>query len=130
MEIKDFSKLTNRTIIKIEAMLKTPLHIGGNFDLDLESDSPMIKTKDGVPYIPGSSIKGVLRSASEKLSYLVQSDKESCYLQDGGCGQLGDNKEKISDWLEKEDEFSAYQKIYKLLCPVCRTYGGGTIASK
>ncbi len=30
-----------------------------------ESDSPVIKLPDGKPYIPGSSLKGVLRSAAE-----------------------------------------------------------------
>lgn len=44
--------------------LETGLHIGGSkSSLDIGGlDSPVIKTPKGVPYIPGSSIKGKIRS--------------------------------------------------------------------
>src|SRR5690625_82014 len=47
-------------IIKVE----TGLHIGGaKNSLDIGGlDSPVIKTPNGVPYIPGSSLKGKIRT--------------------------------------------------------------------
>jgi len=44
--------------------LETGLHIGGSkSSLDIGGlDSPVIKTPQGVPYIPGSSLKGKIRS--------------------------------------------------------------------
>lgn len=44
--------------------LETGLHIGGSKStLDIGGlDSPVIKTPQGVPYIPGSSLKGKIRS--------------------------------------------------------------------
>lgn len=61
-------------------MLKTGLHIGGSkSSLDIGGlDSPVIKTPLGVPYIPGSSLKGKIRTLLG-LSYgafKLEEDKE------------------------------------------------------
>jgi CRISPR-associated protein Csm3 len=50
--------------VKGTITLKTGLHIGGSkSSLDIGGlDSPVIKTPQGVPYIPGSSLKGKIRS--------------------------------------------------------------------
>lgn len=57
-------KLTNIDIIRGTITLETGLHIGGSkSSLDIGGlDSPVIKTPHGVPYIPGSSLKGKVRS--------------------------------------------------------------------
>jgi CRISPR-associated protein Csm3 len=57
-------KLISKTIIKGTIKLETGLHIGGSkSSLDIGGlDSPVIKNPLGVPYIPGSSLKGKLRS--------------------------------------------------------------------
>jgi CRISPR-associated protein Csm3 len=58
MKILEIKKVTG-TIT-----LETGLHIGGSkSSLDIGGlDSPVIKTPQGVPYIPGSSLKGKIRS--------------------------------------------------------------------
>ncbi len=56
--------------VRLEGMLTTwtALHIGAGGSGDaLGTDSPVVRTAAGVPYIPGSSLKGVLRSAAEAL---------------------------------------------------------------
>lgn len=57
-------KLISKTIITGTITLETGLHIGGSkSSLDIGGlDSPVIKNPLGVPYIPGSSLKGKLRS--------------------------------------------------------------------
>jgi CRISPR-associated protein Csm3 len=57
-------KLISKTIIAGTITLETGLHIGGSkSSLDIGGlDSPVIKNPLGVPYIPGSSLKGKLRS--------------------------------------------------------------------
>jgi CRISPR-associated protein Csm3 len=57
-------KLIETKIIKGTIILETGLHIGGSkSSLDIGGlDSPVIKTPKGVPYIPGSSLKGKIRS--------------------------------------------------------------------
>lgn len=57
-------KLVETKNVKGTIILKTGLHIGGSkSSLDIGGlDSPVIKTPQGVPYIPGSSLKGKIRS--------------------------------------------------------------------
>jgi CRISPR-associated protein Csm3 len=57
-------KLLGTKIVKGTITLETGLHIGGSkSSLDIGGlDSPVIKTPQGVPYIPGSSLKGKIRS--------------------------------------------------------------------
>ncbi len=46
----------------------TPLHIGSGERLDIITDAPVLRTgnlHDGVPFIPGSSLRGILRSRLE-----------------------------------------------------------------
>lgn len=59
--------------IKGQIVLKSGLHIGGSKD-DIEIggvDSPVIKHPNGEPYIPGSSLKGKMRSLTEWLEEKV-----------------------------------------------------------
>ena len=57
-------KLIKTEIIKGTITLETGLHIGGSkSSLNIGAlDTPVIKTPQGVPYIPGSSLKGKVRS--------------------------------------------------------------------
>lgn len=42
-------------------------HCGSGLTLGAESDAEVIKDKNGLPYIPGKTIKGLLRSALESV---------------------------------------------------------------
>ncbi|WP_437600242.1 RAMP superfamily CRISPR-associated protein [Sorangium sp. So ce590] len=46
---------------------RTALHIGTGTVLSTATDAPVLRGADGRPLIPGSSVKGALRSASERL---------------------------------------------------------------
>lgn len=61
-------KLIEKIILKGTITLETGLHIGGSKStMDIGGlDSPVIKTPLGVPYIPGSSLKGKLRTLLAK----------------------------------------------------------------
>lgn len=63
----------------------------------------------GEPYIPGSSLKGKLRSITEKI---VKAPNGSPLL----ANRRGDNKGRI--WRHECDDFSSAEK-----CPLCRIYG-------
>ena len=81
MENENKKKLLGKYFIKGEILVKTGLHIGGSKTaLDIGGiDTNVIKTANGVPYIPGSSLKGKLRSmlAREEGSENVSSDTEA-----------------------------------------------------
>ncbi len=64
-----FEALKRRFIISCIIKLMSPLHIGagrGRKEYG-EPDLPILKTPEGEPYIPGSSLKGVLRSEAERI---------------------------------------------------------------
>ena len=61
-------KLMGKLFIDGKIKALTGLHIGGSkTDAAIgDIDNCVIKTSEGVPYIPGSSLKGKLRSLLEK----------------------------------------------------------------
>ena len=77
------SKIKGRLIINADLVVKTGLHIGGgNSSIDIGGiDSSVIKDYNGEPYIPGSSLKGKLRSLTE-LAYGYSNEGKPC-----NCGK-------------------------------------------
>lgn len=117
-------KLISKIFIKGQIKLLTGMHIGGSKTaLDIGGiDLNVIKTSEGVPFIPGSSLKGKLRSllAREEGSDDVKKDSEDIKQIFGespskdSSGQItrlivrdalmnADNKTKIEN---REGEFS------------------------
>ncbi len=77
-------KFLGKIFIEGEIVLITGLHIGGSKETGEIGglDNPVIKTVEGIPYIPGSSLKGKIRCLLER-SRDISSEKpgEPC-----GCG--------------------------------------------
>ncbi|MGM0369553.1 MAG: RAMP superfamily CRISPR-associated protein [Bacillota bacterium] len=79
---------------------------------------------DGEPYIPGSSLKGVLRSQAEKIINLLNQN------QPLACNPVatGDSDEyqSCSDKLEEKKKANDNQlvgKAYNYSCPICKIFG-------
>lgn len=89
-------KLLKHICFQADLVCKSGLHIGGQeAELGIGSaESPVIKDNRGVPYLPGSSIKGKLRSILEYKYRRLGNEGAPC-----GCGE----------------EFS--------ICPVCTLFG-------
>lgn len=77
------SAIKGRLIINCDLMVKTGMHIGGgNNSIEIGGiDSSVIKTYKGEPYIPGSSLKGKLRSLTE-IAYGKGENGQPC-----NCGK-------------------------------------------
>lgn len=63
--------LKHKLIIKGDIKVETGLHIGGsasNMEIGALDQNNIIKTADGVPFIPGSSLKGKLRNMLVKAT--------------------------------------------------------------
>ena len=91
-------KLSGKVFINGQIELLTGLHIGGSSSaLDIGGiDTNVIKNAKGVPYIPGSSLKGKMRSLMEL--------KDSKYTQRTG---------KVDSGMEKSDDSNPdIQKIF------------------
>lgn len=63
-----FERLEKRIIIEYKVITISDLHVGGHESTAPAAvDNPVIKDSRGYPIIPGSSLKGVLRSEMERL---------------------------------------------------------------
>src|SRR5438876_7887779 len=72
--------LRNRYLFKGSLVLQTALHIGGGRGTLSGSNDPVVLTPEVVPFIPGASFKGSLRSTVEKLVPSLAPDLFSCAL--------------------------------------------------
>ncbi|MBC7086205.1 MAG: hypothetical protein H5T43_07570 [Methanomethylovorans sp.] len=105
--MKMFERLDNRVIVNYEVVTLSDLHIGGHTTTEpADVDNPVIKNADSYPIIPGSSLKGVLRTEMERLLRGLNMDIKVCdiFISGKDCG--GCNK-----------------------CPVCKLFGGNELAS-
>ncbi len=66
-ELENRYELRNRYRFEGRLVMQTALHIGGGKASLSPSNSPVVLTPTGHPFIPGSSFKGALRSTVEKL---------------------------------------------------------------
>lgn len=63
-----FEKLENRLIIEGEITALMPLHVGsGRPEVRIGEVISVVRNSEGTPYIPGSSLKGKIRTEVEKI---------------------------------------------------------------
>ncbi len=53
--------------ISLTVTTESPLHIGGEEQINTWADKPLVKWRNGEPYVPASTIKGRLRAELEAL---------------------------------------------------------------
>ena len=126
-----FYGLQNRYLFEGELEMKTGLHIGGGKATLSHTDSPVVLTPDGLPFIPGSSFKGTFRSTVEKIvaslpkklgvhscGLLTQVPGETCAT----ARQKEINQER-RDADDAEDAKGVLEKARKSLCHTCQLFG-------
>ena len=118
-----FDVFDNRTIVTGELVALDPIHIGSSSKESLnpiELDSPVLKDAAGDPVIPGSSIKGVVRSQFERVMRSLFPDKS------GSCGVFGEEN------CLKPDDKKRFgpEQLYEKSCRTCRLFGGIAVAGK
>lgn len=110
--------------------LKSAMHIGGGRINLRGTDSPVVLTPEGDPFIPGSSFKGVFRSTVEKLVGAIP-NQTTCFLSEGGNCPTADqdnfnNRRRKCNWSEAE----LADVLDKKLCDTCKLFGSPFSASK
>jgi len=69
----DMSRFTSRLHLRGRLTFATSFRIGAGRSIAVdEPDLPVLRTADGLPYIPGSSLKGALRSYVEAVLRTIQ----------------------------------------------------------
>jgi CRISPR-associated protein Csm3 len=127
-----FWEFKNRYFVTAELVLTAPLHIGKGVSLEPGStDLPVVKDNLSRPFIPGSSVKGVMRSEVERIARSLQSTFK---FKPPVCDPLTSpciNPEKKRELAEQcEDDKSFYSAIWTESCVVCQLFGSPWLASR
>ncbi|MBO9129090.1 CRISPR-associated RAMP protein Csx7 [Bacillus sp. 165] len=127
--------IKNKYVFTGEIVLESALHIGSG-KVTHETDAAILKTANDEPYIPGSSLKGVLRTICERLYNVALKnpsfkDKDICFLGEEDCSNPSEEAKKL---FKKYMEDNSVQKmadwISTYTCPACQLYGSSLQASK
>lgn len=119
-----FAKMKNQFKLSLDLKVDSPLCIkSGDKGIDPSNvDDVCVKSyKNGeeVVFIPGSSIKGVIRTQCEKIINIIAGDKKCCdILQDTNLC----NKEEY-------DKKSATE-VYHSICPACKMFGNTKLGGR
>jgi CRISPR-associated RAMP protein (TIGR02581 family) len=121
-------------------MLK-PLHVGRGVSLKpAGTDLPVIKDGNNRPYIPGSSVKGVLRSELERLLRALAANTGringeriwACDPFSNVC--ISAEKKNVLEEQSKENgkvnEGKFFERLWENTCTACRLFGSQWIASR
>ena len=118
--------------LKISGIIETKsrLHIGTGRDVSSfeEADSPLIRVNFKgfeLPYIPGSSLKGIFRSTVEHLLNSVGEEVCETYDNRSSCFMAG---KKILD-ANRSQDYNQLINAIKGLCLACKMFGGHNYSS-
>lgn len=129
--------LRNRYVFDGKLKMTTGLHIGGGKVTLSYTDSPVVLTADGLPFIPGSSFKGTLRSTVEKMVASLPADLglHSCGLPaketpDEPCptARPDEIRRKRRDHPERVEEIMEEER--GKLCHTCQLFGSPFAAAR
>jgi len=133
-----FLKLENRYTITARLKMPSAMHIGSG-TVNAKTDSPFFQGQDG-PIIPGSSIRGVLRSRLEKILQAVGGNR-GCVLffEDPNSRCFTSPNSKLKKEFDEEHRNKTAAERERLLedklltdglCDICRLFGSVLLASK
>lgn len=143
----DFSRITNRFLIEARFVTQTAIAVGSRVSLlPAGSDLPVMKTPDGLPYIPGSSLKGVVRAYLERVLRTADDmgkkmqgerlwacdplDKEACCVPPDKKKELHEKAEKEAKRNGKPLDATFSKFLWEKTCTACRLFGNQWIASR
>ncbi len=130
--MKTFDKLENRYIFKGTLILSEAMHIGSG-EGNERTDSTFVKNNNKF-YIPGSSLRGALRSAVERIVSTLGGN--TCMLSEnsGECISVNHTNiqafQKLVEAKKKEQELIQWLEEKKYLCDTCKLFGSTHFASK
>jgi CRISPR-associated RAMP protein (TIGR02581 family) len=111
-------------------VLENEMHLGSG-KADGRTDSLVVRDLKNKPFIPGSSLRGVLRSVIERIAASL--GKNPCLLSSKTCvTNSNDIQEEFKKLLKEKDKdrIELFLKNNSKICPVCRLFGSPVVASK
>ena len=135
--MKTFAKLENRYVLACDLASETGLHVGTGVASG-DTDSPII-LQDGKPFLPGSSLRGALRSTVERIVQMLDPPGIKCCVL---FEQPADAERQPGCWAGHEDLRRTFEQATAAaqsrmvrngtfqLCPICQFFGSTLMASK
>lgn len=120
-----FRQLVNEAKLEFTLTTASPLAIRSGMENVLEPARPDMQCvrawRDGqeTVYIPGSSLKGVIRARAEQIINLL-----------GGAACSCTNRQEACSGKEKELEGADATRRYREVCPACRIFGSTIMAGR
>lgn len=138
-----FERFESRTLISATLEMQTALSVGSRASLEpTGTDLPVIKDQSGVPFVPGSSIKGVVRSEMERVLRSLDRGSmklwacdpfaEANDLPNKQCitsKERNDIEKEVANLTGKDSEAERSKRIWEKSCTVCRLFGSPWLAS-
>ncbi len=126
----------NRLVITGDLIAETAFRVGAGGESlhPAGTDLPVVRDALGEPFIPGSSLRGVLRSHVERI---VRALEEKPGDGQGACDPLSEDHwciprqrmaELRGEFRDHPDRLS--QRVWELSCRVCRVFGSPWLASR
>lgn len=134
--MRTFAQFENQTLIQVTLEMQTALSVGSRLSLEpTGTDLPVVKGPDGMPFIPGSSIKGVVRSLTERIlrTWNRRPDFWACDPFDAPCVPA-ERKDELMRGAEAEaangTEEAFSDKVWAESCMACRLFGSPWFAGR
>ena len=126
--------LTRRVRFTGRLRMTSALHVGGGVGTSSITDAGVIRHPDGQPFIPGSSLKGVLRSHLERLAQapaLHATGLTSCLLYQSEDYESSAPSCPTPGWIDSgADATKATEDHFAALCHTCTLFGSPILAGK
>ncbi|MCX4242503.1 CRISPR-associated RAMP protein Csx7 [Paraliomyxa miuraensis] len=124
----DFHRLDSRLRLRGVLRARTALHVGAAQGGDQEiSDLPVLKDGRGLPFIPGASLKGVLRSTLEALVRAAENEPRGIWACDSLDGDVDHRHPRTACGAHGKGGRGSIDT--GRTCAVCRLLGSRAIAS-
>ena len=117
--LRPFDRLDNRYRFEATTVAETALRVGAGKQLDITAtDLPVLRDARGLPYLPGSSLKGVLRAG---LSAVLAGFDPALACDPATAPCLGERRRKTS---------IALSDVLAESCVVCGLFGSVHLAGR
>ncbi|MCK6512092.1 CRISPR-associated RAMP protein Csx7 [Myxococcota bacterium] len=124
--------LQNRVRLSGKLVFRAAFHLGTGNESESGTDMSVLLDYAGKPLLPGSSLKGVFRSTTERLCHFLGAS--TCFLDkhQGVCA--GGNQELSKRYLEAlhraKSEHEIESILDKHLCDICKLFGSSLAKGK
>lgn len=123
-----FDTLKHRSTLSARLVAQTAFRVGAGRALDaVTTDLPVLRAQNGALLVPGSSLKGVVRSCAEQLLRACapegQENRYACDIFGRSCCDLEDQQAALDKLSVAETVVAKRELLAERICKACGTFG-------